>query len=74
MTRVTFDSKALKKVRDIYSKRASEVAKNIAPTVYSIEITTEDKEITDSLATLNTVLNLQRKLLQIVNMLHLVMS
>lgn len=27
MTRVTFDSKALKKVRDIYSKRANEVAK-----------------------------------------------
>ena len=42
MTRVTFDSKALKKVRDIYSKRANEVAKNIAPTVYNIEVTTED--------------------------------
>lgn len=53
MTRVTFDSKALKKVRDIYSKRANEVAKNIAPTVYNIEVTTEDREITDSLATLN---------------------
>ena len=55
MTRVTFDSKALKKVRDIYSKRANEVAKNIAPTVYNIEVTTEDREITNSLATLNTV-------------------
>lgn len=75
MTRVTFDSKALKKVRDIYSKRANEVAKNIAPTVYNIEVTTEDREITDSLATLNTFLNLQRKLLLlIVNMLHLVMN
>lgn len=61
MTRVTFDSKALKKVRDIYSKRASEVAKNIAPTIYSIDITTEDKEITDSLATLNTVFKLTKK-------------
>lgn len=40
MTRVTFDSKALKKARDIYSKRANEVAKNIAPTVYNIEVTT----------------------------------
>ena len=61
MTRVTFDSKALKKVRDIYSKRANEVAKNIAPTVYNIEITTEDREITDSLATLNTVFKLTKK-------------
>lgn len=61
MTRVTFDSKALKKVRDIYSKRANEVAKNIAPTVYNIEVTTEDKEITDSLATLNTVFKLTKK-------------
>ena len=61
MTRVTFDSKALKKVRDIYSKRANEVAKNIAPTVYNIEVTTEDREITDSLATLNTVFKLTKK-------------
>lgn len=60
MTRVTFDSKALKKVRDIYSKRANEVAKNIAPTVYNIEVTTEDREITDSLATLNTVFKLTK--------------
>ena len=61
MTRVTFDSKALKKVRDIYSKRANEVAKNIAPTVYNIEVTTEDREITDSLTTLNTVFKLTKK-------------
>lgn len=61
MTRITFDSKALKKVRDIYSKRANEVAKNIAPTVYNIEVTTEDREITDSLATLNTVFKLTKK-------------
>lgn len=74
MTRVTFDSKALKKVRDIYSKRANEVAKNIAPTVYNIEAITEDREITDSLAHLILFLNLQRKLLLIVNMLHLVMN
>ena len=74
MTRVTFDSKALKKVRDIYSKRANEVAKNIAPTVYNIEVTTEDREITDSLATLNTILTYKENYYLIVNMLHLVMN
>lgn len=74
MARVTFDSKALKKVRDIYSKRANEVAKNIAPTVYDIEVTTEDREITHSLATLNTVFKLTEKLLLIVDVLHLVMN
>lgn len=74
MTRVTFDSKALKKVRDIYSKRANEVAKNIAPTVYNIEVTTEDREITDSLAHLILFLNLQRKLSLIMDMLNLVMN
>ena len=34
---------------------------NIAPTVYNIEVTTEDREITDSLATLNTVFKLTKK-------------
>lgn len=74
MARVTFNSKALKKIRDIYSKRANEVAKDIAPTVYNIEAKTEDKESTNSLATFNTVLNLQRKLLLIMDVLNLVMN
>ena len=53
--------KLLKRLEIYILKRANEVAKNIAPTVYNIEVTTEDREITDSLATLNTVFKLTKK-------------
>ena len=61
MATYRFNTKLIKKFVDAQKERIAEVAKNIAPTVYNIEVTTEDREITDSLAALNTVFKLTKK-------------
>ena len=61
MATYRFNTKLIKRSVDSQKERIAEVAKNIAPTVYNIEVTTEDRKITDSLATLNTVFKLTKK-------------